>query len=227
MDEAHELVRIADVAKQLGLSPSRIRQLADSGVIPSTRSSGGHRLFDLGAVRAAVARRALPQDPLAAAQESDPAWSCRLTLLGLSESDVWRSVKDDLKLDGGSPAGRIIGYAFTEMLNNAIDHSGSEIVSIAWWITSDQWSFEVRDFGIGAYMKLRSGLRLASDFEAVQELSKGKRTTDSDHHSGEGIFFTSKAVDLFRLLRLVCAGRLITCVLTWRWGSRLTSAGLL
>ena len=48
-------------------------------------------------------------------------------------------------------------------------------------------------------MKLRSGLHLASDFEAVQELSKGKRTTDRDRHTGEGIFFTSKAVDMFRL----------------------------
>jgi hypothetical protein len=40
---------------------------------------------------------------------------------------------------------------------------------------------------------------LASDFEAVQELSKGKRTTDRKRHTGEGIFFTSKAVDIFRL----------------------------
>jgi hypothetical protein len=40
---------------------------------------------------------------------------------------------------------------------------------------------------------------LASEFEAVQELSKGKRTTDRQRHTGEGIFFTSKAVDIFRL----------------------------
>jgi hypothetical protein len=197
--DSEQSVRIADVARELGLSPSRIRQLADSDVIPSTRSPGGHRLFDLGAVRAAVARRALPKDLLAAAQEAEPSWNRELTLLGLSESDVWRSIKDDLDLDGESPAGRITGYAFTEMLNNAIDHSGSDTVTITWWVTSDQWSFEVRDYGVGAYIKLRSGLRLASDFEAVQELSKGKRTTDRDRHTGEGIFFTSKAVDMFRL----------------------------
>jgi anti-sigma regulatory factor (Ser/Thr protein kinase) len=197
--ESQQPVRIADVARDLGLSPSRIRQLADSDVIPSTRSPGGHRLFDLGAVRAAVARRTLPEDPLAVAQEAEPSWNRELTLLGLSESDVWRSIKDDLSLDGESPAGRIIGYAFTEMLNNAIDHSGSDTVTITWWVTSDQWSFEVRDYGVGAYTKLRLGLRLDSDFEAVQELSKGKRTTDRDRHTGEGIFFTSKAVDMFRL----------------------------
>jgi anti-sigma regulatory factor (Ser/Thr protein kinase) len=90
-------------------------------------------------------------------------------------------------------------YAFTEMLNNAIDHSASDTVTITWWVDTDQWSFEVRDYGVGAYLKLREGLHLASDFEAVQELSKGKRTTDKQRHTGEGIFFTSKAVDIFRL----------------------------
>lgn len=199
MTDSSNLVRIGDVASDLGLSPTRIRQLADAGVIPSSRSSGGHRLFDLGAVRAAVARRTLPEDPLTVAQEVKPSWHHDLTLLGLSEDVVWRRVVDDLGLDSESPAGRIIGYAFTEMLNNAIDHSGSEIAAITWWISADQWSFEVRDYGVGAYPKLCGGLHLASDFEAVQELSKGKRTTDRAHHAGEGIFFTSKVVDIFRL----------------------------
>lgn len=199
MDEPTHLVRIAEVARELGLSPSRIRQLADSGVIPSTRTAGGHRLFNLGAVRAEIARRTLPEDPLTAAQEAQPSWSQELTVLGLSEDVVWRRIRQDLDIDPETAAGRIMGYAFTEMLNNAIDHSDSQTVSITWWTTPDQWIFEVRDYGVGAYPKLRAGLRLASDFEAVQELSKGKRTTDRAHHTGEGIFFTSKAVDIFRL----------------------------
>src|ERR1700760_2169721 len=85
------------------------------------------------------------------------------------------------------------------MLNNAIDHSGSERAIIKWWVSRDQWSFEIRDYGVGAFPKVHAGLNLASDFEAVQELSKGKRTTDTERHTGEGIFFTSKAVDIFRL----------------------------
>jgi hypothetical protein len=198
-ESADDLVRVADVARELGLSPTRIRQLADAGVIPSSRTPGGHRLFDLGAVRAAVARRTLPEDPLTAAMETEPTWQHELTLLGLSEDVVWRRVAGDLDLDVESPAGRIMGYAFTEMLNNAIDHSDSEIATITWWTGIAQWIFEVKDYGIGAYPKLRDGLHLASEFEAVQELSKGKRTTDRAHHTGEGIFFTSKAVDLFRL----------------------------
>jgi anti-sigma regulatory factor (Ser/Thr protein kinase) len=199
VNSGEDLVRIADVARELGLSPTRIRQLANAGIIPSSRTSGGHRLFDLGAVRAAVARRTLPEDPLTATTDAEPSWHRELTLLGLSEDVVWRRAADDLDLDRESPAGQIIGYAFTEMLNNAIDHSGSESATISWWTDPDEWTFEVRDYGVGVYPKLREGLHLASDFEAVQELSKGKRTTDRSRHTGEGIFFTSKAVDLFRL----------------------------
>ena len=198
-ESARDLVRIAEVARELGLSPTWIRHLADNGAIPSSKTPGGHRLFDLGAVRAAVARRTLPGDPLTVAMEAKPSWQRELTLLGLSEDVVWRQVADDLDLDRESPARRIAGYAFTEMLNNAIDHSGSQSATITWWTGADQWSFEVRDYGVGVYPKLREGLHLASEFEAVQELSKGKRTTDKARHTGEGIFFTSKAADLFRL----------------------------
>ncbi|HUD40128.1 MAG TPA: DUF4325 domain-containing protein [Streptosporangiaceae bacterium] len=198
-EPVEDLVKVADVARELGLSPTRIRQLADTGVIPSSRTPGGHRLFNLGAVRAAVARRTLPEDPLTATMDAEPSWLHELTLLGLSEDVVWRKVAEDLGLDKEGPAGRVVAYAFTEMLNNAIDHSCSESVTITWWTDTDQWTFEVRDYGVGAFPKLRQGLNLASEFEAVQELSKGKRTTDRQHHAGEGIFFTSKIVDLFRL----------------------------
>jgi len=151
MGEPPRLVRIADVASELGLSQSRIRQLANSGAIPSARSPGGHRLFDLGAVRAAVLAGRC-RYPLTAAQAATPSWIRELTLLGLSEDSVWRRVKTT-GLAAESPAGRIMGYAFTEMLNNAIDHSGSDTATISWWVTSDQWSFEIRDYGVGAYPK--------------------------------------------------------------------------
>lgn len=64
-------------------------------------------------------------------------------MLGLSEDVVWRRVAEDLQLNRESPAGRLIGYAFTEMLNNAIDHSGSETMTISWWVDPGQWTFEV------------------------------------------------------------------------------------
>jgi excisionase family DNA binding protein len=197
-DKGEQLVRIAEVASELGLSPSRIRQLADAGVIPSTRTTGGHRLFDLAAVRAAVARRSLPPGGSPVTSQ-EPSWRRELTLLGLSESEVWQRVKRDLNIPADTKAGRVMAHAFTAMLNNAIDHSGSDTVIISVWVTDAQWCFQIKDFGIGALAKLAKGLGLGSEFESVQELSKGKRTTSPEFHTGEGIFFTSKIVDFFRL----------------------------
>jgi excisionase family DNA binding protein len=198
-DSSAELVRIAEVARELGLSASRVRQLADTGLIPATRTQGGHRLFDLTAVRAAVARRELRSGSPSLIPPENPSWRHELTLLGLAEHEVWRQVVNDLELGTGGNAGRIAAYAFMEMLNNAIDHSGGQTAIITWWTSADQWTFEIADDGVGAYTKLFDGLRLGSEFEAVQELSKGKRTTDPARHPGEGIFFTSKVVDVFRL----------------------------
>ena len=79
-----------------------------------------------------MARRTLPEDPLTVATEATPSWQHELTLFGLSEDVVWRRVAEDLHLDKENPAGKIMGYAFTEMLNNAIDHSDSETAAITW-----------------------------------------------------------------------------------------------
>jgi hypothetical protein len=43
-------------------------------------------------------------------------------------------------------------------------------------------------------------LSLPSELAALQELSKGKTTTAPERHTGEGLFFTSKAVEFFRLV---------------------------
>lgn len=196
--ENERLVRIAEVASDLGLSQSRIRQLADAGVIPSARTAGGHRLFDLPAVRAAIARRSLAHEA-SRMTSREPSWRRELTLLGLAEDEVWQRIKKDLDIPSDTKAGRILVYAFTEMLNNAIDHSDSERVVISVWIMEAQWCFRIQDFGVGAFAKLASGLGLGSEFESIQELSKGKRTTSPELHTGEGIFFTSKMVDFFRL----------------------------
>jgi anti-sigma regulatory factor (Ser/Thr protein kinase) len=199
-DPPERPVKVADVARELGLSPTRVRQLADSNVIPSSRTSGGHRLFDLAAVRAAIARRMLPSQDSIVESLGQPSWRHELTLLGLAEHDVWRNIVAALQINTEIPAGKIMAYAFNEMLNNAIDHSGSKEATISWWARDDIWCFEISDEGVGAYKKLLDGLNLGSEFEAVQELSKGKRTTDPQRHTGEGIFFTSKMVDLFRLV---------------------------
>jgi hypothetical protein len=68
--------------------------------------------------------------------------------------------------------------------------------------------FEITDNGLGVFEHVATGLGLPGPLQAIAELTKGKVTTAEDTHSGEGIFFTSKAVEVFRL----AANRLVWTV---------------
>lgn len=93
----------------------------------------------------------------------------------------------------------ILRYAFTEMLNNSIEHSKSKHIVINIFEEGKFICFEVIDQGIGIYNNIREKYRLADNYDAVQELLKGKRTTAPKKHSGEGIFFTSKIADKYEI----------------------------
>jgi hypothetical protein len=57
----------------------------------------------------------------------------------------------------------------------------------------------ISDDGIGVFARVAASQWARSSFEAVEELSKGKLTTDPEHHTGEGLFFTPRAVRHFTL----------------------------
>ena len=59
--------------------------------------------------------------------------------------------------------------------------------------------FEVTDHGIGVFENIKNKFKLKNHLESVEHLLKGKQTTDSKQHSGQGIFFTSKVADSFIL----------------------------
>lgn len=90
----------------------------------------------------------------------------------------------------------IVNYAFTEMLNNAIDHSKSREIEVSIEKNNDI-KFSIVDRGIGIFNNIMKKKNLANQMEAIQDLLKGKLTTASLKHSGEGIFFTSKIADNF------------------------------
>jgi len=119
---------------------------------------------------------------------------------GLEEDRVWNEVIGEVpRIREADPNVRaILGYASTEMLNNAIDHSGGSAVRAKVW-GRDPLAFEIHDDGVGAFRHVRDRLGLPDDLAALQQLSKGRETTAPDRHTGEGIFFTSKAVDRFEL----------------------------
>lgn len=118
---------------------------------------------------------------------------------GLAEDVPW---SQDFKpsLDG-VPANvqGIVGIAFTEMLNNAIDHSESPFVSIEMTYTAAMVTCRIADNGVGVFRKIATALNLPDDREAILELEKGKLTTAPAEHSGYGIFFTSRMVDIFSM----------------------------
>lgn len=96
---------------------------------------------------------------------------------------------------------RIVDYAFLEMVNNAIEHSRSPQIEVWMKRTKENVYFRVLDRGIGIFRNIMMQRQLNNEMEAIQDLLKGKQTTDPERHSGEGIFFTSKSAD-----RLVIKG---------------------
>jgi anti-sigma regulatory factor (Ser/Thr protein kinase) len=192
------LLRIGEVSQELGIALPRLRQLVDSGVIPAERSPGGHRVFDPGAVRSALA--ALARSDLVPSRWSSPDWEQTLAAAGLQEDAVWATARSVMPQDMWSVEGRqTANYSFTEMLNNAIDHSQADTVHVSLWLSRIEFRFEIEDHGRGALPNLQEQLNLEDAYDAIGELSKGRTTTDPERHSGEGIFFTSKAVDVFTL----------------------------
>ena len=94
---------------------------------------------------------------------------------------------------------RICQYSFTEMFNNAIEHSEGKHALVKIERTARSVSVSVYDDGIGIFEKIKSNFALADYRHAILELAKGKLTTDPKHHSGEGIFFTSRVFDEFAI----------------------------
>lgn len=118
----------------------------------------------------------------------------------LAEDRVWR--EDIAPQLGSMPdnVNEIWQYGFTEMLNNAIDHSGGTQVLVALEKTAMTAEIMIMDNGEGIFRKIQRALGLADERHAVLELAKGKLTTDPEHHTGEGIFFTSRMFDKFDIL---------------------------
>lgn len=124
-----------------------------------------------------------------------------LTNKNIEEHQVLEDIKREFSQIGKLPenVGNIFTYAFSEMLNNAIEHSSSQKIKIELFIERGVLTFVVDDFGIGVFKNIMKKKRLGSELEAIQDLLKGKTTTMPKSHSGEGIFFTSKVGDLFLL----------------------------
>lgn len=93
----------------------------------------------------------------------------------------------------------ILEYSFLEMVNNAIEHSQSEKIGIKIKKENNNIIFIVEDQGVGIFENIKNKFNLPNTLSAIQELLKGKQTTEPTQHSGQGIFFTSKMADNFTI----------------------------
>jgi anti-sigma regulatory factor (Ser/Thr protein kinase) len=94
----------------------------------------------------------------------------------------------------------ICHYGFTEMFNNAIDHSEGSKITVTAERTASKIYIIIADDGEGIFLRIARLLKLPDPRESLLELSKGKLTTDPANHTGEGIFFTSRAFDTFYII---------------------------
>ncbi|MBI5765025.1 MAG: DUF4325 domain-containing protein [Planctomycetes bacterium] len=115
----------------------------------------------------------------------------------LEEDQVWQK---DIKphLDGvPDNVFRTLQYGFTEMLNNAKDHSGGNNSVIEFRRSAASVELWITDDGVGIFKKIQQALNLPDPRQSILELAKGKLTTDPQNHTGQGIFFTSRMFDRF------------------------------
>ena len=117
-----------------------------------------------------------------------------------TEEEVWiRDVKPNLGLLPDNVMD-IWSYCFTEMFNNVIDHSEATEVIVNLTKSAVATQIVISDNGVGIFKKIQNELKLEDERHAVLELAKGKFTTDPKNHSGEGVFFSSRACDDYTIL---------------------------
>ncbi len=187
--KSHKVIKASDIGQFLGIS----RQYA-SQLLKLLVNQG--RVVKFGSIRNAT--YTLPEF---ADEVSFHGSKKRLQNKGIKEHEIlerflavfpaFRRASEDVQ--------NILRYSFSEMLNNAIEHSTSPTIEVEINERDNKIQFIVNDFGVGVFRNIMKKKNLQSELEAMQDLLKGKTTTNPQAHSGEGIFFTSKAADRFIL----------------------------
>lgn len=187
-------VKVADIVKVTGFSRAYVNK-----IFKKLRGNG--RVVLIG--KANQARYVtIDKNALIKAKRNITNFQRTFINRGLSEDQVLDDIKRTSGIFVGSPKNveSILDYAFTEILNNAIEHSGSRIITVKMKRIADkEIIFSIIDNGVGIYHHIMKKEKLKNELAAIQDLTKGKLTTASSAHTGEGIFFTSKAADIMMI----------------------------
>ena len=153
-----------------------LSQLASGGWLLATRH-GRRTSFAPGALREVVRTYALE---------------------GLTEDGPW--TRDFAPcFDLPAPVMALVRHAFTELLNNAIDHSGGTQVVVSLRQTATQAQLLVSDNGRGLFDSIGQGFAIEDPVHALLELAKGRLTTTPARHTGRGLFYTLLTADVLDL----------------------------
>jgi anti-sigma regulatory factor (Ser/Thr protein kinase) len=183
---ARETTTLASTAaERTGLSrvavSRRIKKLADTGYL-ERHGSGTRQSYSPG-----TKRFWLLQTELAVVAQSGGefgAWEKHVAPLleGLPDNVV-----------------NLANIAFTEMVNNVLDHSQARHIQMAVHVLGGHFQMLVADDGVGIFRRIAQALELFDDRLALLELAKGKFTTAPEAHSGMGVFVSSRMLDGFAI----------------------------
>lgn len=184
-----KVIKASDIVKATGFSRAYINRF-----FQELREEG--RIVLIG--QANKARYVLAQKgAVAKAKKGILVFRCLLKNKSISEDVVLDEIKKKTGIFLALPKNviQILNYDFTEMLNNAIEHSRSQFIKIFMEKGEGTIRFDVIDKGVGIFNNIMKKRGLNNHLEAIQDLIKGKQTTAPKEHTGEGIFFASKAAD--------------------------------
>mgnify|MGYP001060694046 CR=1 FL=1 len=123
---------------------------------------------------------------------------------GQQEDEIYDRLLRERLSGCGKNARRIWQYVCVEMLNNALEHSRGTQIRMIVRKNILYTTVLIVDDGAGVFRTLVEymaghGWNEPDEKDALVELYKGKITSAASAHSGEGIFFSSKAVDTFAI----------------------------
>lgn len=115
-----------------------------------------------------------------------------------AEHVLWEQLRSSLLHADMTPAAvDIHAYVFGEMVNNVIEHAQSDNIVILHRNRDALTSISVRDSGIGIFDHIAATEGFDDRLASVRRLQSGGYTTAPDGHSGQGVFFSSRAADRF------------------------------
>ncbi len=157
-------------------------------------------------VKSCAERGILQEDSLSACgyrlAETRRQWELKNS--ALEEDTIYFEKIVPLLTDISENAKDIWYYAFTEIMNNAIEHSRGDWILLELRKDFLYTELSITDNGVGIFRQIQEYMeknyRTKTDLgQAALELYKGRLTTDPEAHSGDGIFFVSKMLSEFAI----------------------------